>query len=110
MSLTLLLRTGDLNETRRFHVSVPGFDATDTTENALTVEKHGGKLVFTEIFGKHDGFSRTLYFRVPDADRCFTLIHDDVHVLWSIQDMPCGSREFGIKECNGYHQAFQSQA
>jgi len=109
MPLTLLLHTGDLKETRKFYESVLGFDAFDTAESTLTVEKHGGRLIFTELWGAPDGFSGTIYFTVPDADRYFTSIQDKVDVAWPIQDMSYGSREFGIKDCNGYHLAFQQQ-
>lgn len=110
MPLTLLLRTGDLKETRKFYESVLGFDAFDTAEGTLTVEKQGDRLIFTELFGAPDGFSGTIYFTVPDADHYFTSIQDKVDVAWPIQDMSYGSREFGIKDCNGYHLAFQQQA
>lgn len=110
MSLTLLLRTGDLTETRKFYESVLGFNAFDTAEGTLTVEKQGGKLIFTDTWGAPDGFSGTIYFTVPDADRYFSSIQDKVDVAWPIQDMSYGSREFGIKDCNGYHLAFQQQA
>ncbi len=109
MSLTLLLRTSDLKETREFYESVLGFNAFDTAEGTLTVEKQGGKLIFTEFFGAPDGFSGTIYFTVSDADGYFTSIQDKVDVSWPIQDMSYGSREFGIKDCNGYHLAFQQQ-
>lgn len=110
MSLTLLLRTDDLKETRRWYESVLGFEAIDTAEDTLTVERYGGKLIFTERFGAPDGFSGTIYFTVPDVDRYFMSLHDKVDVAWPVQDMSYGSREFGIKDCNGYHLAFQQQA
>lgn len=109
MSLTLLLRTADLKETRRFYESVLGFDAIDTAEGTLTVEKQGGRLIFTELLGAPDGFSGTIYFTVPDADGYFAAIQDYVEVAWPIQDMSYGSREFGIMDCNGYYLAFQQQ-
>ena len=100
MSLTLLLRTADLEQTRGFYESVLGFEAFDTAEGTLTVEKQGGKLIFTEAFGPPDGFYGTLYFAA---------IRASVNVIWPVQDMSYGSREFGITDCNGYHLAFQQQ-
>jgi len=29
---------------------------------------------------------------------------------WQLQDMPYGSREFGVRDCNGCHLAFAQQA
>ena len=109
MSLTRLLRTADLEQTRGFYESVLGFEAFDTAEGTLTVEKQGGKLIFTEAFGPPDGFSGTLYFAVPDVDGYFAAIRASVNVIWPVQDMSYGSREFGITDCNGYHLAFQQQ-
>ena len=109
MPLTLLLRTVNLEETRNFYASVLGFEAFDTAEGTLTVEKHGGRLIFTELFGVPDGFSGTIYFTVPDADHYFASIQHKVDVTWPLQNMPYGSREFGIKDCNGYQLAFQQQ-
>ena len=82
MSLTLLLRTADLEQTRGFYESVLGFEAFDTAEGTLTVEKQGGKLIFTEAFGPPDGFSGTLYFAVPDVDGYFAAIRASVNVIW----------------------------
>jgi len=109
MSLTLLLRTGDLADTRRFYESVLGFAASETAENTLTVEMHGGKLIFTTLWGAPDGFSGTLYFAIPDVDRYFAAIRESVQVEWPLQEMSYGSREFGIRDCNGYHLAFQQR-
>lgn len=51
----------------------------------------------------------TIYLTVPDADGFFASIKDTTSVTWPIQDMPYGSREFGIRDCNGYYLAFQQQ-
>ena len=109
MPLTLLLRTNDLKQTREFYESVLGFDAFDSAEGTLTVEKHGAKLIFTDIWGAPDGFSGTIYFTVPDVDRYFASLQGKVEVAWPVQDMSYGSREFGMKDCNGYNLAFQQQ-
>jgi uncharacterized glyoxalase superfamily protein PhnB len=55
-------------------------------------------------------FSGTIYFTVPDADSYFATVKDKVAIAWPVQNMPYGSREFGVKDCNGYHLAFQQQA
>lgn len=110
MPLTLLLRCNDLEETRNFYRSVLDFSVTDTA-GTLTVEKHGGRLIFTDqdLWQGPPACSGTLYFQVPDADAFFASIKDAAAVAWPIQDMPYGSREFGIRDCNGYHLAFQQQ-
>ena len=110
--LTVLLRCRDLDETREFYKSVLGFNVRDTAENTLTVEQHGGALIFTsgDLWEGPLGFSGTIYFTVPDADGYYATVKDNAAVAWPLQDMSHGSREFGITDCNGYHLAFQRQA
>ena len=109
--LTILLRCRDLEETREFYKSVLGFSVRDTAEETLTVELHGGALIFTsdDIWEGPLGFSGTIYFTVPNADGYYETVKDNVAIAWPLQDMSHGSREFGITDCNGYHVAFQQQ-
>lgn len=112
MPLTVLLHCPNLRETRQFYQSALGFNVRDTAENTLTVEQSGSALVFTSShpWGSSPGFSGTIYFTVPDVDSYFASVKDKVSVLWPLQDMSYGSREFGVKDCNDYHLAFQQQA
>ena len=109
MSLTLLLRCNSIDETRAFYRSMLGFGVADTAEGTLTVEKAGARLIFTaqDLWNSPPTCSGTIYFTVPDADSYFASLQDRVSVAWPIQDMAYGSREFGIKDCNGYTLAFQ---
>ncbi len=111
MSLTILLCCRDIAETRQFYQSALGFNVRDTADGTLTVEQQGGTLIFTSsnLWESPPGFSGTIYFTVPDADGYFTSVKDKVAVAWPVQDMSYGSREFGVKDCNGYHLAFQQQ-
>ena len=111
MPLTLLLRCDDLDETREFYRSVLGFSVTDSAAGTLTVEKQGGKLIFTtqDLWARSPVLSGTIYFAVSDVDGCFASIQGRASVAWAIQDMPYGSREFGVNDCNGYTLAFQQQ-
>jgi uncharacterized glyoxalase superfamily protein PhnB len=112
MPLTVLLHCPDLDQTRQYYQSVLGFDVRGTAEDSLTVEQSGSALVFTSShpWGDSPGFSGTIYFTVPDVDGYFASVKDRASVLWPVQDMPYGSREFGVRDCNGYHLAFQQQA
>jgi predicted enzyme related to lactoylglutathione lyase len=112
MSLTLLLRCNDINETRQFYRSAPHFETLDTRDNTLTVQNMGAKLIFTheDLWKSAPICSGTIYFSVPDVDTYFASIRDKVSLVWPIQDMSYGSREFGIRDCNGYTLAFQQRA
>jgi len=111
MPLTILLRCRDLEETREFYRSALDFNVRDKAAGTLTADFHGGVLIFTpdDLWGAPPGFSGTIYFSVPNADGYFAAVKDKVAVAWPIQDMPYGSREFGVTDCNGYHLAFQQQ-
>jgi uncharacterized glyoxalase superfamily protein PhnB len=112
MPLTILLRCRDVEETREFYRSALAFNVRDSAEGTFTAEYYGGVLIFTsaDLWKSPPGFSGTIYFTVPDADRYFAAVRDKVAIAWPIQNMPYGSREFGVKDCNGYYLAFQQQA
>jgi predicted enzyme related to lactoylglutathione lyase len=111
MSLTILLRCVDLESTRNFYQSVLGFDSAVTPGNTLTVSKHGVRLVFTaqDLWALEPRLSGTIYITVVDVEACFAAIKDSVTVAWALQEMPYGSREFAIMDCNGYLIAFQQE-
>ena len=109
MSLTLLLRCRELEETREFYHSVLGFHTMESAQSTLTVEKEGGKLIFTtqDLWATGPGFSGTIYFSVADVEGFWNAVKDKTPVAWPIQDMPYGAREFGLRDCNGYLLAFR---
>lgn len=112
MPVTPLLRCRNLDETREFYCSVLGFQVSAAGVQPLTVEKQGGRLLFTEqdLWAQPTACSATFYFTVADVDADFAAIKAKAPLRWPLQDMPYGSREFGISDCNGYTLAFQQQA
>ena len=112
MSLTILLRCRDLEETRQFYRSALDFEVRDSAGGTLTAEKQGGTLIFTsgDLWKSPPNFSGTIYFGVQDVDGYFAAVKDKVAVAWPVQNMSYGTREFGVKDCNGYHLAFRQQA
>ncbi|MDR6990997.1 VOC family protein [Luteimonas sp. 3794] len=112
MALTLLLRCTDLERTRAFYAALPGFDASASAGDTLTITGHGARLVFTaaDLWSRAPTLTGTLYFTVDDIDACFAQVQGRAQLAWSLQDMPYGAREFGIVDCNGYILAFQQGA
>ncbi|GLS05586.1 hypothetical protein GCM10007860_27430 [Chitiniphilus shinanonensis] len=112
MPQTVLLRCHDLETTRRYYQETLGFHARPTAAGTLTVERDGNSMIFTteDLWGKPPGLSGTIYFTLADVDGYFAEIKDRVVVAWPVQNMPYGSREFGIEDCNGYYLAFQQGA
>lgn len=111
MPLAALLRSADLATTRRFYESVLGFTVMDSAEGTLTVERWGGKLIFTslDLWNRPTGFSGTLYFSVPDVEAFYGQVKGKAPVAWPLEKMPYGSYEFGVVDCDGYTLAFQQQ-
>jgi uncharacterized glyoxalase superfamily protein PhnB len=111
MKLSLLLRCKDLEETRGFYGSTLGFRVSDSAEGTISVALQDSTLVFTaaDLWRGPIGLSGTIYLATDDLDARFAKLDEGVHIEWPIQDMPYGSREFGIRDCNGYVLAFHQQ-
>lgn len=105
----VVLRCNDLVETRRFYGGVLRLSVRDTAEGTLTVEAFGGKLIFTEsdLWNSAPFLSGTIYFTVPDVDALFSQVSQSAPVAWGPEDASYGSREFAIRDCNGYYLAFR---
>ena len=108
MAMTLLMKCNDIEETKSFYSEVLRFEVSDTAEGTCSVQKAGGTMIFStgDNLGDSPGMSGTVYFFVPQVDEYFEAIRDNVDVQWPLQDMSYGTREFGIKDCNGYNIAF----
>ncbi|TDK33229.1 VOC family protein [Luteimonas terrae] len=112
MALTLLLRCTDLERTRAFYASLPGFSAAASKGETLTVSGHGARVVFTaaDLWHRAPTLTGTLYLTVEDVEACFAQLQGRVPQAWALQDMPYGAREFGIVDPDGYVLAFQQAA
>ena len=64
--------------------------------------------------GSHLGdkpvFSGTLYFNIDGVEELFERIKDQVEIVWPLELMEYGTREFGIRDCDGYTLAFAEKA
>lgn len=111
MPLTVLLRCADIAATRRYYETVLAFHASASANDTLTVQAHGGKLVFTtqDLWNREPGLSGTLYFSVADVQAYYAQVKDQAAIAWPLQHMAYGSHEFGLIDCNGYLLAFQQQ-
>ncbi|CAN7218303.1 VOC family protein [Acidovorax sp. LjRoot129] len=109
MTLSILLRCFEIEQTRNFYESVLGFSAISTADSTITVSKDGARLVFTDrdLWHANPILSGTIYLTVADVDEYFSIIKDKTSIAWPLQDMTYGSREFAVADCNGYLIAFQ---
>ncbi|MFB4392075.1 MULTISPECIES: bleomycin resistance family protein [unclassified Pseudomonas] len=110
MPLSALLRCRDLQETRDWYEAI-GFNVSDSAQGTLTVTLQGCRLVFTEgdLWNSEPGCSGTFYLSITDLEHYHEQVKERVILAWPLQDMPYGSREFGVRDCNGYYLAFSRQ-
>ena len=106
--MNLLLRCTDVGETKAFYSEILQFDVSDSAEGTCTVQRAGGTIVFTagDLWGGHPHCTGTIYFFIPDVEAYYDTIKHKAIVRWPLEDMPYGTREFGVKDCNGYTLAF----
>lgn len=108
MKMALLLKCRNLAETAHFYAGKLGFAVEDGAEGTCTVSRGDARIIFTEgdLWKGPPGCTGTFYFYPTDVDAYFASVKNAVRVLWPLQKMPYGTREFGIEDCNGYILAF----
>ena len=106
--MKLLLKCNSVAETKSFYEDVLGFRVSDNSEATCTVENEDGVIIFSvgENLGDAPYCAGTVYFYLDDVDGYYNQIKDQVIVAWPLQNMSYGTREFGIKDVNGYYLAF----
>jgi uncharacterized glyoxalase superfamily protein PhnB len=112
MPLTLLLRCNDLDSTRQYYHDVLGFTVIESAQSTLTVTREDCRITFTQqdLWGNSIGCSGTIYCAIKQVDRYYDVVKGKADIAWPLQDMPYGSREFGVRDCNGYYLAFAQLA
>jgi len=108
MTMNLLLKCSDLDETKAFYSEILRFDVSDSAEGTCTVQKAGGTIIFSggDLWEGRPHCTGTIYFFLPDVEEFYESVKDKAIVRWPLEDMPYGTREFGVKDCNGYTLAF----
>ena len=59
--------------------------------------------------GASPQFTGTIYFDVDDVDGLWDAVRLTADVVWPISDMEYGTREFGVRDPDGYVLAFAEQ-
>ncbi|MFJ9990482.1 VOC family protein [Pseudomonas putida] len=108
MPLSPLLRCNDLQKTREHYRETLGFEVADSQQATLTVHLDDNRILFTEqdLWGHSPHCTGTFYFVIADVDGYFERVREKADIAWPLQDMPYGSLEFGVRDCNGYFLAF----
>jgi uncharacterized glyoxalase superfamily protein PhnB len=59
--------------------------------------------------GGPPGLTGTLYFNVDGVEELFARISNRVQVVWPLEDQEYGTREFGVRDTDGYVLAFAEE-
>ena len=106
--LVPLLRVRDLDETIEFYSNVLGFELCWREGDTASLRCGAvGLMVSTgSNLGDEPRLSGTLYFYPDDVEEMWGRLRSRVPVEWPLERMSYGTREFGIRDCNGYILAF----
>jgi uncharacterized glyoxalase superfamily protein PhnB len=115
-SIVPVLKVGDLQRAVDFYTSVLGLcvawraDNDGGGENAMLTSGATSLLLST---GSHLGdkpqFTGTLYFNLKGVNEFFEAIREKVEIVWPLETMDYGQREFGIRDLDGYVLAFAEE-
>ncbi|GJL62561.1 MAG: hypothetical protein NPIRA04_12150 [Nitrospirales bacterium] len=108
MPIHLLLKCHNVEETKTFYTEILEFKVSESAESTCTVEKEDGVIIFTEesLWSGYPKCTGTIYFFLSDVDAYYESVKDKAIVRWPLEDMPYGTKEFGVKDCNEYTLAF----
>jgi uncharacterized glyoxalase superfamily protein PhnB len=111
-----VLRVLDIPRSVAFYRDVIGFAERSTyTDEAGTpsVVLGWGPVELLVSTGDHLGgppaFTGTLYLRVVGVTELYDRVKDRVELVWPLEGMPYGTREFGVRDPDGYVIAFAQE-
>jgi catechol 2,3-dioxygenase-like lactoylglutathione lyase family enzyme len=112
-----VLKVADIQRSIEWYTGVLGFQANgrfvgDGDGEGCFIQADGTELLLTT--GSHLGgapsFTGTLYFRVVGVDPLFARVSGRPEVVWPLEQQDYGTREFGIRDPDGYVLAFAEES
>ncbi len=108
MPINILLKCLEMESTRQFYRNTLGFNVSETEYETFSASKDDCTILFTQtdLWPGVPSCTGTIYLFIANVDAYYDSIKNDVRIVWPLQDMPYGIREFGIEDNNNYHLAF----
>jgi catechol 2,3-dioxygenase-like lactoylglutathione lyase family enzyme len=107
------LKVVDLQRSIDWYTEVMGFDADgrsagDGDGEICFIRAGDTELLLTtgSQLGGPPAFTGTLYFRVVGVDALFARVSGRPEIVWPLEDQEYGTREFGLRDPDGYVLAF----
>jgi catechol 2,3-dioxygenase-like lactoylglutathione lyase family enzyme len=108
-----VLKVSDMQKSVDFYTGVLGFSvawraANDGSGVNCMLQAGATALLLSTGSQLGDGplFTGTLYFHMAGVQEFFERVKDRAEVVWPLEAMDYGQREFGIRDCDGYTLAF----
>jgi catechol 2,3-dioxygenase-like lactoylglutathione lyase family enzyme len=108
-----VLKVSDMQKSVGFYTGVLGFSVVWRAANDGGGENCMVQAGITDLLlstGSHLGdkpqFTGTLYFHMEGVEEFFERVRNKAEVVWPLETMDYGQREFGIRDSDGYTLAF----
>jgi uncharacterized glyoxalase superfamily protein PhnB len=116
-AITPVLKVADLQRAVEIYTGFLGFSVAwregndGGGENAMLRAGATSLLLSTgSQLGDKPQFTGTLDFKMTGVEDLFERVREKVEVVWPIEAMDYGQREFGIRDLDGYMLAFAERA
>ena len=111
-----VLRVVEITQAIGFYTTILGFDLlwqmpADGGGEHCMLKAGGAELMLSTgaHLGDRPAFTGTLYFNMDGVEAFFERVKDRVELVWPLELMDYGLREFGIRDLDGYTLAFAEQ-
>jgi uncharacterized glyoxalase superfamily protein PhnB len=111
-----VLKVTDLERATAFYTGVLGFkvcwkNANDGGGDNVMLESGATSVLLStgSHLGETPAFTGTLYFNMSGVQELFERIKDQVEIVWPLETMEYGQKEFGIRDRDGYVLAFAEE-
>jgi len=109
-AVSIALSTDDLTRSVKFYVEQLGFTLAFRTEGFARLHLGAAEVMLAppnaHIPWRGAAFTGAIYLAVDDVDELWARLKDKMRIVYPIETMAYGWREFGVLDDNGYQLSF----